>query len=408
MTQPSSDFYRIKRLPPYVFAVVNEQKARDRAAGLDIIDLGMGNPDSPVAPHIVDKLRETLSQPKVDGYSVSRGIKGLRRAQAGYYQRRFGVELCPDKEVIVTIGSKEGLANLLSAITAPGDVIMVPNPSYPIHPYGSIIAGGSVWHIPNTTGPEFFEQLHRAIKHCKPKPIALIINYPCNPTAEVVDLAFYEQVVDICKMHGIWLISDIAYGEIYFGDTPPPSVLQVKGAKDIAIEFTTMSKTYSMAGWRVGFAAGNPHLVGALTRIKSYLDYGAFTPIQVAATAAINGSQQCVEDLRTLYRERRDVLVDGLHQAGWKVQTPEASMFVWAELPEAYRKVGSLAFAQALIQHAQVAVAPGIGFGEYGDSHVRIALVENKQRLRQAVRNIKQFLAMDSEEVLHGLAAKLS
>jgi alanine-synthesizing transaminase len=405
MNANNSQFYRIKRLPPYVFAVVNEQKARDRARGRDIIDLGMGNPDTPVSPHIVDKLKETLSNPRVHGYSMSKGIKGLRKAQCGYYARRFGVELDPEKEMVVTIGSKEGLANLLSAITGPGDVVMVPNPSYPIHPYGSLIAGGSVWHLPNTPNHNFFDQLNRAIQHCQPKPIALIVNYPCNPTAEVVSLEFYEQVVDVCRHHGIWLISDLAYCEIYFGETPPPSILQVAGAKDIAIEFTSMSKTYSMAGWRIGFAAGNPTLIAALTRIKSYLDYGSFTPMQVAATTAINGSQQCVAELRTMYKERRDILVEGLHQAGWKVQSPEASMFIWAELPEAYRHIGSLAFSQLMIEHAEVAVAPGIGFGEYGDTHVRIAMVENKQRLRQAVRNIKHFLAQDPQEIIKGLGA---
>jgi alanine-synthesizing transaminase len=393
----ADQFYRIKRLPPYVFSVVNEQKARDRAAGKDIIDLGMGNPDTPVPAHITEKLREAVLHPKAHGYSMSRGIKGLRKAQAGYYQRRFGVELDPEKEIVVTIGSKEGLANLLSAITGPGDVVMVPNPSYPIHPYGSLIAGASVWHLPNATSDLFFDQLHRAIKHCQPKPTALILNFPCNPTTEVVDVSFYEQVVDICRQHGIWILSDLAYCEIYFDGTPPPSILEVKGAKEIAIEFTSMSKTYSMAGWRVGFAAGNPTLIAALTRIKSYLDYGAFTPIQVAATAAINGSQECVEQLRQMYKERRDVLIDGLHQAGWNITPPAASMFIWAPLPEQYQQVGSLAFSQALIQHAEVAVAPGVGFGEYGDSHVRIALVENKQRLRQAIRNIKQFLQHSPE-----------
>jgi alanine-synthesizing transaminase len=400
MPAPDSQFYRIKRLPPYVFAVVNEQKARDRAAGKDIIDLGMGNPDTPVAPHIVEKLRETVLNPRVHGYSMSKGIRGLRQAQARYYQRRFGVELDPNKEVVMTIGSKEGLATLLSAITGPGDVVMVPNPSYPIHPYGSLIAGASVWHLPKVPNQDFFHLLDRAIQHCQPKPTALIINYPCNPTAEVVDLAFYQRVVDVCRHHGIWVISDLAYCELYFGDTPPPSVLQAKGAMDIAIEFTSMSKTYSMAGWRVGFAAGNQTLINALTRIKSYLDYGAFTPIQVAATHAINGSQDCVAELRAMYKERRDILVEGLHQAGWMVQSPEASMFIWAELPEAYRHAGSLLFSQAMLKHAEVAVAPGIGFGEYGDTHVRIALVENKHRLRQAIRNIKQFLAMDAEKVL--------
>ncbi len=399
----SDEFYRIKRLPPYVFAEVNAKKARDRAAGRDIIDLGMGNPDSPTPPHIVAKLKETIDDPKTHGYSMSRGIPGLRKAQAGYYQRRFGVTLDLEKEVVVTIGSKEGLANLLQAITAPGDVVMVPNPSYPIHPYGSIIAGASVWHLPKLPGTDFIQQLRRAVTHCVPKPIALILNYPCNPTTEVVGLEFYAEVVEICKEHGIWIISDLAYCEIYYDDNPPPSILEVPGAKDIAIEFTSMSKSYSMAGWRIGFGAGNPKLVQALTRIKSYLDYGAFTPVQVAAAAAINGPQDCVEEFRNMYRERRDILVDGLRKAGWDVPSPPASMFIWAPLPEAYKEIGSLAFSQLLLQKAEVAVAPGIGFGEYGDSHVRIALVENKHRLRQAIRNIKQFFAEDPEMVKHEL-----
>lgn len=399
----SDEFYRIKRLPPYVFAEVNAKKAKFRASGRDIIDLGMGNPDSPTPQHIVEKLKETINNPRAHGYSVSRGIPGLRKALTKYYQRRFNVELDADKEVVVTIGSKEGLANLLQAITAPGDVVMVPNPSYPIHPYGSIIAGASVWHLPNQPGTDFFTLLQRAIRHCVPKPIALILNYPCNPTTEVVDLAFYEKAVDICKQHGIWIISDLAYCEVYFDGNPPPSILEVKGAKDIAIEFTTMSKTYSMAGWRIGFGAGNPTLVKALTQIKSYLDYGAFTPIQVAATAALNGPQDCVEQVRTLYRDRRDVLVDGLQKAGWDVPSPPASMFVWAPLPKEYAELGSLAFSQLLLEKAEVAVAPGIGFGEYGDGFVRIAMVENKHRLRQAVRNIKQFLAEDPDAVKHAL-----
>jgi alanine-synthesizing transaminase len=390
-----SDFYRIKRLPPYVFAEINAKKAALRAAGHDIIDLGMGNPDSPAPPHVVAKLKETVEDPKTHRYSVSRGIKGLRKAQAEYYQRRFGVELDPEREVIVTLGSKEGLANLAQAIAAPGDVVMVPNPSYPIHPYGSIIAGASLWHLPKTPESNLMDQLKRAVRHCTPKPIALILNYPCNPTTETVSLDFYEEVVDFCRHHEIYILSDLAYCEIYFDNKPPPSILQVKGAKDIAIEFTSMSKTYSMAGWRIGFAAGNKELVAALTRIKSYLDYGAFTPVQVAATAALNGPQECVEEFRQLYKQRRDVLVEGLHKAGWDVPSPSASMFIWAPLPEAYKEAGSMAFAEALLEKADVAVAPGIGFGEYGDSHVRIAMVENKHRLRQAIRNIKQFLQED-------------
>lgn len=391
----SDEFYRIKRLPPYVFAEVNKVKAAHRAAGRDIIDLGMGNPDKAPAPHIIDKLKETAANPKAHGYSMSKGIAGLRKAQCGYYQRRFGVELDPNTEMCVSIGSKEGLANLLQAITAPGDVVMVPNPSYPIHPFGAIIVGASVWNIQRAPDDEFLLDVKRAIAHCAPKPTALILNYPCNPTTTTVPLEFYQEVVDLCKHHGIWVISDLAYCEIYFDDNPPPSILQAKGAKDIAIEFTSMSKTYSMAGWRVGFAAGNPTLVNALTRVKSYLDYGSFTPIQVAAAAAINGPQDCVEELRAMYKERRDVLVDGLHKAGWMVPVPDASMFIWAELPEQYKEIGSLAFSKLLLEHAEVAVAPGIGFGEFGDNYVRIAMVENRQRLRQATRNIKQFLAKD-------------
>jgi len=392
------DFYRIKRLPPYVFAEVNGAKAKLRAAGHDIIDLGMGNPDSPTPKHIVEKLREVVQDGKTHGYSQSKGILGLRKAQAAYYQRRFGVELDPNSEVVVTIGSKEGLANLAQAISSPGDVILVPNPSYPIHPFGFVIAGASIWNLPKAHGYDFMTQLRRAIKHCTPKPIALVLNYPCNPTAETVDLAFYEAVVDLCRHHGIYVLSDLAYCEIYFDGNPPPSILQVKGAKDIAVEFTTMSKTYSMAGWRVGFAVGNKRLINALTRIKSYLDYGAFTPVQVAATAALNGPQDCVEEVRTLYKQRRDVLISGLKDAGWDVPSPQASMFAWAPLPEAYKDMGSLAFSKLLLKEAEVAVAPGIGFGEYGDGHVRIALVENRQRLRQAIRNIKHFLAQDPQK----------
>jgi len=401
-------FHRIKRLPPYVFAEVNKNKARLRAEGRDIIDLGMGNPDTPTPEHIVEKLRETVLDPKSHRYSVSRGINGLRKAQAGYYKDRFNVDLDPDSEVVVTLGSKEGLANLLQAITVPGDVVMVPNPSYPIHPYGSIIAGASVWHLPKSEAGDtesFIAQLKRAIHHCKPKPTILILNYPCNPTTEVVDLSFYEEVVAVCREHGIWIVSDLAYCEIYFDGKKPPSILEVDGAKDIAIEFTTVSKTYSMAGWRIGFGAGNPDLVGALTKMKSYLDYGAFTPIQVAAAAAINGPQDCVVELRDMYQARRDVLVEGLAAAGWDVPSPEASMFIWAPLPEKYSDIGSMAFAQLLLEEADVAVAPGIGFGEYGDGFVRIGLVENRQRLRQAIRNIKQFLSKDAAPFIERSAA---
>ncbi len=399
------EFYRINRLPPYVFAQVNKIKAAHRASGRDIIDLGMGNPDAPTPKHIVDKLREVALDETAHGYSVSRGIQGLRKAQAAYYKRRFNVDLDPETEVISTIGSKEGLANLIQAITAPGDVIVTPNPCYPIHAYGPVISGASIRHVDVSGGGDFLELLERAIKNMTPKPIAVIVNYPGNPTAETVDLAFYERLVAICKHYGVFAISDLAYCEIYFDGNPPPSILQVEGAKDIAIEFTTLSKTYSMAGWRVGFAAGCPRLIHALTRIKSYLDYGTFTPIQVAATAALNGPQDCVVEMRKRYHERRDVLVKGLHEAGWMVPNPAASMFIWAPLPEQYKELGSFEFARLLLDQAEVAVAPGIGFGEYGDGHVRIALVENKQRLRQAVRNIKAFLAKDAEKIKREMKA---
>jgi alanine-synthesizing transaminase len=391
-----SEFHRIKRLPPYVFAEVNAMKAGARTAGSDVIDLGMGNPDLPTPAHIVAKLAEAAANPAAHGYSNSRGIPGLRRAQATYYKRRFGVELDPETEIIVSLGSKEGLANLAQAITSPGDVVLVPNPSYPIHPYGFMIAGGSVRHIPvpgQVTIEEFLPALERAIRHSVPKPLAVVLNYPSNPTAQVVDLDFYQPIVDLCRRHGVWILSDLAYAEIYFGETAPPSILEVAGARDIAIEFTSMSKTYSMAGWRIGFAAGNKRLIQALTRIKSYLDYGAFTPIQVAATAAINGPQDCVADARATYRERRDVLIEGLKGAGWDVPAPPASMFAWAPLPPAFAPLGSLAFSKLLLTQAKVAVSPGVGFGEYGDGHVRIAMVENKQRIRQAIRNIKAVLA---------------
>jgi len=389
MTAP--DFLRIKRLPPYVFAEVNRLKAAGRALGDDIIDLGMGNPDQPTPPHIVDKLVEAAKNPRAHRYSMSRGIPGLRKAICGYYQRRWGVELDFETEAVVTLGSKEGLANLAQAITAPGDVMLCPNPSYPIHPFGFMLAGASLRFLPVQAGPEFMSVLDRAVRHSVPKPVAVVVSYPANPTGLTVELAFYEELVKFCKERGVWLISDVAYSEIYF-DEPPPSVLQVPGAKDIAIEFTSMSKTYNMPGWRIGFGCGNPHLVGALAKIKSYLDYGAFTPIQVAATAALNGPQDCVDDIREMYRQRRDVLVEGLKQAGWDVPVPKASMFVWAPIPPAFKHLGSLEFAKLLITEAKVAVSPGIGFGEYGDDHVRFALIENPQRLRQACRNIKQFL----------------
>lgn len=387
-----SEFYRLKRLPPYVFAEVNAMKAKARAAAEDIIDLGMGNPDQPTPSHIVDKLVEAARNPRAHRYSMSRGIPGLRKALAGYYQRRFDVDLDPESECIVTLGSKEGLANLASAITSPGDILLVPNPSYPIHPYGFIIAGGSVRHVPVQPDADFLTALKRAVKHSVPKPVALVLNYPSNPTALIADLDFYGQVVDFCRFHGIYILSDLAYAEIYFDIEPPPSILQVPGAKDVAIEFTSMSKTYNMPGWRIGFAAGNKTLIQALSRIKSYLDYGAFTPIQVAASAALNGPQDCVDEIRTLYKDRRDVLIEGLENAGWHVPSPPATMFAWAPIPPAFAHLGSLEFSKLLLHEAKVAVAPGIGFGEHGDGHVRIALVENRHRTRQAVRNIKQFL----------------
>ena len=387
-----TEFHRIKRLPPYVFAEVNAMKARARAAGEDIIDFGMGNPDQPTPQHIVDKLVEASRNPRAHRYSASRGIPGLSKAQAAYYQRRFGVEIDPDSECIVTLGSKEGLANLAAAITSPGDILLVPNPSYPIHPFGFIIAGGSVRHVPVTPDDEFLKALERAVNHSVPKPVALVISYPSNPTAMVATLDFYGQVVDFCRHHGIYLLSDLAYSEIYFDGNPPPSVLQVPGAKDVCIEFTSMSKTYNMPGWRIGFAVGNKTLIGALTRIKSYLDYGAFTPIQVAATAALNGPQDCVEEIRQMYKARRDVLIDGLEAAGWSVPRPPASMFAWAPIPDRFAHMGSIEFSKLLMQEAKVAVAPGIGFGEHGDGFVRIGLVENRHRIRQAVKNIKTFL----------------
>jgi alanine-synthesizing transaminase len=397
-TPESGEFHRIRRLPPYVFAEVNGAKAHARAAGEDIIDLGMGNPDSPTPPHIVAKLVEAVQDPRTHRYSTSKGIPGLRRALANYYARRFDVALDPETEVIATLGSKEGLANLAAAITSPGDTILVPNPSYPIHQFGFIIAGASVRSVPASPDDEMLRALDRAVRHSVPKPTALIVNFPSNPTAYLADLDFYRELVAFARHHELWIMSDLAYAEIYFGDKVPPSVLQVPGAKDIAVEFTSLSKTYSMPGWRMGFAAGNPRLINALTRMKSYLDYGAFTPIQVAATAALNGPQDCVAELRALYRERRDVLIRGLVAAGWDMPSPDGSMFAWAPIPPAYAHLGSVAFSKLLLARAKVAVAPGIGFGEHGDGHVRIALVENTQRLRQAVRNIRNFLQTGSNE----------
>jgi alanine-synthesizing transaminase len=390
------NFYRIKRLPPYVFTEVNKMKAEARAAGDDIIDFGMGNPDSPTPQHIVDKLIESVQDPKTHRYSNSRGIPGLRKAMAGYYQRRFNVDLDPETEVIATLGSKEGLANLAQAITSPGDVILAPNPSYPIHAFGFIIAGGSVRHLPAyASTPEtravFMAALEHAVVRTIPKPLAVVINFPSNPTAEVVTLDFFEEIVDFCRYHEIWILSDLAYSEVYFDDNPPPSVLQVKGARDIAVEFSSLSKTYSMPGWRMGFATGNKKLIGALARVKSYLDYGAFTPIQVASAAALNGPQDCVDEMRALYRKRRDVLIDGLSKAGWQVPSPQATMFAWAPVPPEFKALGSLEFSKLLLSEAKVAVSPGVGFGEHGEGYCRLAMVENVQRTRQAMRTIKTF-----------------
>ena len=387
------EFYRLKRLPPYVFAEVNDMKAKARAEGEDIIDFGMGNPDSGTPPHVVEKLIETVQDPRTHRYSNSRGIPGLRRAIAGYYQRRFEVDLDPKTETIVTLGSKEGFANLATAITGPGDVVVVPNPSYPIHAYGFIIAGAALRHIPVGPDVDFMAELERAVKHSVPPPVAVVIIFPANPTAQTVEYAFYEEIVRFCRGAGVIVISDLAYAEIYFDDTPPPSILQVPGAKDIAVEFTSLSKTYSMPGWRIGFAAGNSRIISALARVKSYLDYGAFTPVQVAATTALNGPQHCVEEFRDVYRRRRDVLVESFAAAGWQVPPPSATMFAWAVIPQQFSNLGSLEFAKLLLSEAKVAVSPGLGFGEYGEGFVRIALVENRHRIRQAARNIKKFLS---------------
>jgi len=387
------EFHRIDRLPPYVFERVNKLKAQARADGKDIIDFGMGNPDLPTPEHIVEKLVETVRNPRTHRYSASKGIPGLRKAQARYYKRRFGVKLDPDTEVIATLGSKEGFANMAQAISNPGDVILVPNPTYPIHAFGFIISGATIRHLPVQEGDDFFAVLDQAVVHSHPKPKVLVLNYPGNPTAEVVDVAFYKEVVAYAKKHDIILLSDLAYSEIYFDeDNPPPSILQVDGAKDIAVEFTSLSKTFSMPGWRMGFAVGNEKLIGALTRIKSYLDYGAFTPIQVAAAAALDSPEEIIRDIRAVYKERRDVLIDVFHRAGWNVPSPPATMFAWARIPAPFVDMKSLEFSELLLKEADIAVSPGIGFGEYGDDYVRLALVENEQRIRQAGRSLKRFM----------------
>ena len=388
-----TEFYRMKRLPPYVIAEVNGMRHAARRAGKDIIDLGMGNPDQPPPQHVIDKLCEVAAKPSAHGYSQSKGIPGLRRAQANYYGRRFGVELDPESEVVVTMGSKEGLASLATAITAPGDVVLAPNPSYPIHTFGFIIAGATIRSVPTTPDENYFRSLEKAMHFTVPRPSVLVVNYPSNPTAEVVDLAFYERLVAWAKESKVWILSDLAYSELYFDGNPTPSIMQVKGAKDVAVEFTSMSKTYSMAGWRMGFAVGNRDLIAAMSRVKSYLDYGAFTPIQAAACAALNGPQDIVESNRQLYHKRRDVMVEAFGRAGWDIPPPPASMFAWAPLPPALREMGSLEFSKQLLTHADVAVAPGVGYGEEGEGYVRIAMVENEQRLRQAARNVKRYFA---------------
>src|SRR5262245_42700692 len=393
------EFHRIRRLPPYVFEQVNRAKAAARNAGADIIDLGMGNPDLPAPDHVIEKLKDTVGRPRTDRYSASKGIAGLRRAQAGYYARRFGVKLNPDTEIVTTLGSKEGYANVAQAITAPGDVILVPDPSYPIHAFGFLMAGGVLRSVPSEPTPSFFSALERAIQHSIPKPLAVVVCYPSNPTAYVADLDFYKELVPFARKHGIFVLSDLAYAEVYFDNNPPPSVLQVNGAMDVCVEFTSMSKTYSMAGWRMGFAVGNERIIAALTRVKSYLDYGAFTPIQVAATAALNGPDDCIKEMRDTYRKRRDALVESFGRAGWEIPPPEASMFAWATLPEAFRSVGSVEFSKLLVEKAEVAVSPGTGFGERGEGFVRIAMVENEQRIRQAARNIRRFLETAPEKL---------
>jgi alanine-synthesizing transaminase len=396
------EFYRIKRLPPYVFETVNRAKAAARNAGADIVDLGMGNPDLPAPAHVIEKIKETLGKPRTDRYSASKGIAGLRRAQAAYYARRFGVKLNPDTQVVATLGSKEGFANVAQAITAPGDVVLVPDPSYPIHAFGFLMAGGVIRSVPSDPTPEFFSILERAITHSIPKPIAVVVCYPSNPTAHVASLDFYKELVPFAKKHDVFILSDLAYAEVYFDNNPPPSVLQVNGANDICVEFTSMSKTYSMPGWRMGFAVGNERIIAALGRVKSYLDYGAFTPIQVAATAALNGPDDCIKEMRDTYHRRRDVLVESFGRAGWPVPPPKASMFAWSPIPEPFQTLGSVEFSKLLVEKAEVAVSPGTGFGERGEGFVRIALVENEQRIRQAARNIRRFLET-APETLHNV-----
>ena len=391
----NDDFQRIKRLPPYVFNIVNELKAKARARGEDIIDFGMGNPDQPTPAHIVDKMVEATQRNDTHRYSMSRGIPKLRKAICNWYKRSYDVDLDPESEAIVTIGSKEGLAHLALATVGPGDAVLVPNPSYPIHPYGFVIAGADIRHVPMTPDGDFFAELEKAIKDTWPKPKMLVLNFPGNPTTQCVELEFFEKVVKIAREHSIWVVHDIAYAEIVFDGYKAPSILQVPGAKDIAVEFYSLSKTYNMPGWRVGFMCGNPTLVAALTRIKSYLDYGMFTPIQVAAIHALDGPQDCVKDICDMYQARRDVLCSGLDSIGWHVEKPKATMFVWAPIPDEYKEMGSLEFSKKLLNEARVAVSPGIGFGEYGDDHVRFSLIENEHRTRQAMRGLREMFKKD-------------
>jgi len=390
------EFQRIKRLPPYVFNIVNELKAHERANGSDIIDFGMGNPDRPTPRHIVDKLLEVAKKGNTHRYSVSRGIPRLRKAICTWYQQRFGVELDPDTQAIVTIGSKEGLAHLALATVGPGDAVLVPNPAYPIHPYGIVLAGADVRHVPLIPGVDFFDELEKAIKTSWPKPKMLILNFPGNPTTQCVDMHFFEKVIEMAREYRIWVVHDLAYADLVYDGYVAPSILEVPHATEVAVEFFTLSKSYNMPGWRVGFMCGNPELVAALSRIKSYLDYGMFTPIQVAAITALEGPQDCVREICATYRSRRDVLCQGLNAAGWAVEKPKGTMFVWASIPEPYKTMGSLEFAKKLMLDAQVAVSPGVGFGEFGDDHVRFSLIENEHRTRQAIRGIRNMLRRDN------------
>jgi len=389
------EFPRIKRLPPYVFNITGELKMAARRRGEDIIDMSMGNPDGPTPKHIVDKLVEAAQRPDTHGYSVSKGIPRLRRAITGWYQSRYGVDFDPDAEAIVTIGSKEGLAHLMLATLDRGDTVLVPNPSYPIHIYGAIIAGADIRSVRMTHGVDFFSELERAIRESFPKPKMMILGFPSNPTAQCVELDFFHRVIALAKQHGIYVVHDLAYADITFDGYRAPSIMEVPGAREVAVEFFTMSKSYNMAGWRIGFMVGNKDLVSALGRIKSYHDYGTFTPIQVASIAALEGPQECVEEIRLQYQKRRDVLAKGLHESGWMVEIPKASMYIWAEIPEPYKAIGSLEFAKKVLNEAKVAVSPGIGFGDYGDDHVRFALIENEHRTRQAVRGIKEMFRKD-------------